>query len=152
MPAKTFKATIGRDPSKSFIVVPFDPKAVFGKARAPVTVTVNGVTFRSTIAPFKDGPLIPLRQSNRDAAGIKGGETVEVHLELDTAVRDVKVPPDLAAALKKTKGAAELWSKLSYSHRREHVDAIESAKKPETRARRVEAALRMVLDKTKPAR
>ena len=62
----------------------------------------------------------------------------------DTAPREVEVPKDLASALKKSKGAAAGWEKLSYTHRKEHVLAIEEAKKPQTRARRVANALKML--------
>lgn len=69
MSAKTFKATIVRDGSMCYIPLTFDPKALFGKVRAPVRVTVNGHTYRSTIAAMGGAPCIPLRRSNREAAG-----------------------------------------------------------------------------------
>ena len=67
--------------------LPFDPKPVFGKAGAPVKVTLNGDTYRSTIAAMGGPPCIPLRKSNREAAGLEGGETIEVRVELDTEKR-----------------------------------------------------------------
>jgi hypothetical protein len=137
---KKFTATIVRDGSQCFVRVPFDPKPVFGKVRAPVKVTLNGYTYRSTIAQMGDGPFIPLRRSNREAAGLEGGETLDVILELDTDVRDVVAPPDLVKALRAAR-ASDGWSALSYTHKREHVEAIEGAKKPETRARRIAAAV-----------
>jgi hypothetical protein len=109
---KTFKTTIVREGSMCFIPVSFDPRPVFGKVRAPVKVTLNGYTYRSTIASMGNLVAIPLRRSNREAAGLQGGEALEVT--------------------------------LSYSHQREHVEAIEGAKKPETRTRRIEGAVRMV--------
>jgi hypothetical protein len=126
------------------IPVPFDPKSVFGKVRAPVRVTLNGHTYRSTIAAMGGPACIPLRRSNREAAGLEGGETVEVQLALDTEPRLVKPPADLLKALRASPGALERWRALSYTHQREHVEAIDDAKKPETRARRIDAALRMV--------
>ena len=144
MPFKTFKTTIVRNGSMCFIPLTFDPKEVFGKVRAPVTVTLNGYTYRSTIAAMGGPPAIPLRKSHRDAAGLEGGETLEVRLDLDTEKREVKPPADLARALQSVHGATDKWKRLSYSHQREHVEAIESAKKPETRARRIAAAVRLV--------
>jgi len=141
---KTFKTTIVRDGSMCFIPVPFDPRPVFGKVRAPVKVTLNGHTYRSTIASMGDGPCIPLRRSNREAAGLDGGETLRVTLELDTEKREVKAPPDLVRALKARPPAWDRWRELSYSHQREHVEAIEEAKKPETRTRRIDGAARML--------
>jgi hypothetical protein len=125
------------------IPVPFDPKAVFGKVRAPVKVTLNGYTFRSTIAAM-GGPLfIPLRRSHREAAGLEGTETLTVVVEVDEAPRTVTPPKDLVKALKAA-GALDRWKALSFTHQREHVEAIEEAKKPETRARRIEKAVAMV--------
>lgn len=144
MTKKTYKTTIVRDGSMCFIPVPFDPKPVFGKVRAPVKVTLNGYTYRSTIASMGNGPLIPLRRSNREAAGLDGRETLSVTLELDTEKREIKPPPDLVKALKAAPPAWDRWRELSYSHQREHVEAIVDAKKAETRARRITAAVRMI--------
>ena len=144
MASRTFTAKIVRDGSICFIPLNFDPKPVFGKVRAPVKVTLNGYTYRSTIAAMGGPPCIPLRKSNREAAGLQGGETIEVRLDLDTATREVTPPADLLQALKAKPGALQRWRELSYSHQREHVEAIEEAKKPETRSRRIEGALRMV--------
>jgi len=147
MGSKTYKTTIVRDGSMCFIPVPFDPKPIFGKIRAPVKVTLNGYTYRSTIAAM-GGPLcVPLRRSNREAAGLEGGETLAVKLELDTDKREVEPPADLVKALKAAPPAWDQWRELSFSHQREHVEAIEGAKRPETRARRVEIAVRMVAER-----
>src|SRR5262245_42213384 len=87
---------------------------------------------------------IPLRKSNREAAGLEGGETVDVKIELDTEKREIKPPDDLIEALKATPPAWDRWRELSFTHQREHVEAIEGARKPETRARRVEGAVRII--------
>src|SRR6185369_4740418 len=142
MASKTYKATIVRDGSMCFIPVDFDPRAVFGKVRAPVKVTLNGYTYRSTIAAMGGSTFLPLRKSNREAARLEGGEVIPVTLELDAEPRTVKPPADLVKALK----AAALWpawQALAFTHQREHVEAIEQAKKPETRTRRVAAAVAM---------
>jgi hypothetical protein len=144
MSAKTFKTTIVRDGPWCFIPLTFDPKAVFGKARAPVRVTLNGYTYRSTIAAMGGPPCIPLRKSHRQAAGLEGGETIQVRVELDTDKREVKPPSDLLKALTAAT-ALERWRALSYTHQREHVEGIEEAKKPETRARRIAAAVAMLV-------
>jgi hypothetical protein len=123
--------------------VPFDPKAVFGKARAPVKVTLNGYTYRSTISDMGDGPWVPLRRSNREAAGLEPGATVEVTLELDTDKREVTPPPDLLTALQDHPSAWEGWGLLSFTHQREHAEAVEGAKRPETRLKRIGQAVDM---------
>ena len=144
MATKTFKTTIFRDGSMCFIPVPFDPRPVFGKLRAPVKVTLNGYTYRSTIASMGSGPCLPLRRSNREAAGLEGGETLSVTLALDAEKREVKAPADLVRALKAAPQAWERWRELSYSHQREYAEAIAEAKRPETRDRRIEGAVRMI--------
>jgi len=142
--SKTFSTTIYRDGGICYIPVTFDPKPVFGHTRVPVKVTLNGYTYRSTIASMGGCVAVPLRQSNREAARLEGGETLDVTLALDTEKREVKPPADLVEALKAAPPAWDRWRELSFSHQREHVEAIEAAKKPETRARRVAAAVKMV--------
>jgi hypothetical protein len=127
-----------------FIPLTFDPKPAFGRIRAPVKVTLNGYTYRSTIAAMGGPPCIPLRRSHREAAGLDGNETVEVRLDLDTEKRTVTPPADFRRALQANPGAWTRWQHLSYTHQREHVEAIEGAKKAETRARRINAAIRMI--------
>lgn len=126
------------------IPVPFDPETVFGKVRAPVKVTINGYTYRSTIARMGGADFIPFRKSNREAAGVDGLGTIKVALELDEEKREVEAPADLVKALKKSPGAWAAWQKLSYSHQKEHADAIVGAKKPETRERRIAKAVAML--------
>ena len=90
MSSKTFRTTIVRDGSMCFIPVPFVPVPVFGRVRAPVKVTVNGYTYRSTIASMGGIVCIPLRKSNREGAHLEGGETVDVTLDLDTEKREIR--------------------------------------------------------------
>ena len=144
MTSRTYTTTLVRDGSMCIVPVPFDPVPVFGKVRAPVKVTLNGFTYRSTIAAM-GGPLcIPLRKSNREAAGLKGIETLKVRLELDTDARVVTPPADFASALKAAPPAWDRWRELSYSHQREYAESVASAKAAETRARRIERAVRSI--------
>jgi len=144
MTAKTVKVSILSDGSMCAIPVPFDPKAVFGKVRAPVKVTINGYTFRSTIARMGGETFIPLRKSHREAAAIAGGHRVSVRIEADTEARTVDVPADLERALKAERGLWEQWGKLSFTAQRECVESVLGARKPETRERRVAKAVGMV--------
>ncbi|HEY2676178.1 MAG TPA: YdeI/OmpD-associated family protein [Steroidobacteraceae bacterium] len=136
---KTFTVEIIRHGAICYIPVAFDPKAAFGKARAPVKVTLNGYTYRSTIATMGGITGIPLRRSNREAAGLNGGETIAVKIELDTESREVELPPDLENALRKKDATWNKWQTLSYTNRREAVESVNNAKKPETRVWRVAA-------------
>ena len=150
MLSKTVRVKIFFDGSMCFVPVPFDAKAVFGKVRAPVRVTLNGYTYRSTIASMGGTVCIPLRRSNREAAGLEGGETIDVEIALDAEKRVVKPPSELVKALKAKPPAWERWREMSFTHQREYAEAIEEAKKPETRARRVAEAVRMI--RARPAK
>jgi hypothetical protein len=140
MTSQTFSITLGEGVEGFPIALPFDPRAVFGKARAPIKVTLNGYTYRSTVFDMGKGTFVPLRQSNRNAAGLKAGDTVDVTLELDTEKRQVALPGDLLAALEAA-GCLDGWNAASFTHQREHVEGLEAAKKPETRAKRLDAAV-----------
>src|SRR5690349_11601416 len=113
MASKTFRTKIVIEGSSCLIPVTFDPRPIFGKVRAPVKVTLNGYTYRSTIASMGEGPCIPFRKSHREAAGLEGGETVTVRLDLDTDKREVTPPTDLLRALKASPGAWDRWKALS---------------------------------------
>lgn len=141
--AKTFKTMIEVDGGMCAIPLPFDPKAEFGKVRAPVKVTINNYTWRSTVAAMGGPACLPFRRSHRDAAGVSDGDIVTVRVEPDTDARTVTAPPDLLRELKAA-GVVDRWKALSYTHQREHVEAIDQAKKPDTRARRIAAAVAMV--------
>ncbi len=143
-PHVVFTATVVRHGPGAYFALPFDPKETFGKVRAPVTVTLNGFTFRTTIVAMGGPPCIGLRASNREAAKVDGGDRVDVRLVLDTEERVVTPPADLVKALKAVPGTWERWRELSFTHQREHAEAVESAKKPETRARRIANAVDMV--------
>ncbi|HET9161245.1 MAG TPA: YdeI/OmpD-associated family protein [Caulobacteraceae bacterium] len=144
---KTFTTTVQREGAASWFALPFDPREVFGKLRVPVTVTLNGYTYRSTIFDMGNGPFLPLRQSNRDSAGLQGGEQIEVTVALDTAPRTVTPPDDLVSALKAHPTAWAGWEKLSYTFQRENVEAIEGAKRPETREKRIGLAVQMAAER-----
>lgn len=122
------------------LCVPPESMAELGKGKKPpVKVTLNGFTYRSTVAAYGDVYMIPLSQERREAAGVQAGDIVEVTLELDLEPRTVEVPADLAAALAQKPGAREAFDALNYSTRKEHVRQVESAKAAETRQRRIAA-------------
>lgn len=126
------------------IAVPFDVEAAFGSKRVPVIATINTAEYRGTIVRMAGKYLLGVPREFRERARIEVGNNIVVTLEKDLAPRVVTLPADFAKALKKNKDAAAEWAKLSYSHRKEYVGAIEEAKKPETRTRRIEGAIRMI--------
>ncbi|TYC13389.1 DUF1905 domain-containing protein [Actinomadura syzygii] len=116
-------------------------EALGGGARPPVTITVNGHSWKSRVAIMRGRHLLGLSKANRAAAGVEIGDEVEVELELDTEPRDVVEPADFATALDADPVARAAYDALAPGRKREHVRAVESAKKPETRQRRIEKAL-----------
>jgi hypothetical protein len=117
--------------------VPDEVVAALGTGRRPpVVVTVGGYSYRSTVAPMGGAFWIPLAAEHREAAGVQAGAEVDVVVELDTAPREVALPDDLAAALDDDVRA--FFDGLAPSHRKEWVRWVEEAKKPETRAARIE--------------
>jgi Bacteriocin-protection, YdeI or OmpD-Associated/Domain of unknown function (DUF1905) len=117
--------------------VPVDLKQIFGRARPPLKVTVEGHTWRTTPGVYGGVAYIGLNKDVRAAAAVDAGDRVRVAVELDTEPRTVAVPPDLRAALQADPEANAAFAKLSFTHRREYVEWIEEAKRPETRARRI---------------
>ena len=111
-------------------------EALGGGKRPPVTVTLGGYGYRTTVAPMGGAFWIPLAAEHREAAGVQAGQEVDVQVELDTAPRETPLPEDLAAAL--DEDARAFVDGLAPSHRKEGVRWVEEAKKPETRAARVE--------------
>lgn len=124
------------------IVVPPEVVERLGGGKKPaVVVTVNGYTYRSSIAVMGSDFMVGVSAERRAESGLKGGDAINVTLELDEAPRVMEVPPDLQAALDKDKAAKSYFATLSYSNQRRHIDPINQAKTPETRARRIEKSV-----------
>jgi hypothetical protein len=103
--------------------------------RPPVAVTINGYTYRTTVAAYTGSYWIPLAAEHREAAGVAAEEEVDVAIELDTAPREVPLPDDLSAAM--DDAARSAFDGLAPSHKKEWVRWVEEAKKPETRTARI---------------
>ena len=115
-----------------------------GGGRPKVVVTVNGYRFRSSIARMGGRHLLGVSAERRTAAGIEGGQVLDVEVTLDEAPREIEVPGDLAAALAAAPPAAAFWATMSFSNQRWHVDQLTGAKTPETRARRLAKSLTLL--------
>lgn len=124
------------------IRVPDEVVAGLGSGKRPaVRVTINGYTYRSTVAPMGGVSMLPVSAEVRESAGVAAGDEVEVDVEVDEAPREVSVPPDFAEALDGDAEAKRFFDGLSYSNKRRFVLPIEDAKTPETRQRRIEKAV-----------
>jgi hypothetical protein len=125
--------------------VPPEVVAALGQGkRPPVRVTINGYTYRNTVAVYGGEFMLGVSAEHRAAAGVQAGDAIEIDLELDTAPREVAVPADFAAALDADTDIRQRFERLSYSHKLQHVLAIEQAKTAETRQRRIEKAISML--------
>jgi hypothetical protein len=122
--------------------VPEDVVLALGKGkRPPVNVTLNGYTYRSSVAPMGDRYMVGVSAENRAAAGVRGGETHDIELTLDTEPRVVQLPDDFAAALAADPAAQRTFDALSNSNKGWHVSSIQGAKSDETRQRRIEKSV-----------
>ncbi len=120
------------------IEVPAEVVESLGKGkRPPITVTINGFTYRNTIAVYGDTYMVGISAENRAGAGVAGGDEVDVDIELDTEPRMVTVPADFAAALDAEPDARRTFESLSYSNKSWHVLQVDGAKTDETRQRRI---------------
>jgi hypothetical protein len=122
--------------------VPPEVVAALGKGkRPPVRVTINGYTYRNTVAVYGDEYLIGVAMEHRGPAGVQPGDVMDVTLELDTEPRAIEVPEDLAAALEAAPAAKARFATLSNSNARAVADLVSGAKTPETRQRRIDKAI-----------
>jgi hypothetical protein len=112
-----------------------------GGGRPKVRATINGYTYRSSVASMGGRHMLGVSAEVRERARVAAGDTVDVDLELDTDVREVTVPPDLAKAFARDAAARRAFERLSYSRQQRHVLSIEGAKTEETRQRRVAKAV-----------
>jgi hypothetical protein len=112
-------------------------EALGGGKRPAVSVTINGFTYRSSIAVVSGTYMVGVSAENRAGTGVKGGDEVEVDIELDTAPREVTVPAELAAALDADPAARRTFDALSYSNKSWHVLQVTGARTDETRQRRI---------------
>jgi hypothetical protein len=138
-----FRTTVQRNgkTAMGFEVPPDVVEALGAGKRPPVTVTINGYTYRNTVAVMGGAYMIGVAAEHRAPAGIVGGEAVDVDLELDTAPREVDVPPELATALEAEPAARATFGRLSYSNKSWHALQVTGTSNPETRARRIQKSI-----------
>lgn len=141
-----FRTTIlQNDKTATGIRVPDEIVEALGSGRRPaITITINGFTYRSTIAVMGGAYMVGVSAENRARAGVAGGDVVDVDMELDTAPREVSAPDDFAAALDASPRARATFDGLSYSNKSWHVLQVTGAKTDETRQRRITKSVDML--------
>jgi len=137
-----FKATVlATGKTSAGIEVPATVVEALGSRHPKVRATINGYTYRSSVGSMGGRFMLPVSTKVREESGVSAGDAVTVSLEIDDAPRQVAVPADLAKELRREPAAKAFFEGLSYSQQRWFVEPIEAAKKPETRTRRIEAAM-----------
>ena len=124
-----------------FVVPDAVVSALGAGKRPPVTVTINGYTYRNTVAVMGGQFMIGVSSEHRGPARVEGGDVVDIDLALDTAPRTIEVPPELAAALDADPAARQTFDNLSYSNKSWHTLQVTGTSNPETRARRIEKSI-----------
>jgi len=149
MSKQTFRTELLKgDGDTTGFVIPDKVVEAMGQGKRPkVTVTINGkFSYPNTVAVMGGQYMIGISKERRKLAGVSGGEMIEVTLELDTTPRAMEVPRDLQKALDKDESARAFFAALSYSNQRRHIDPINDARTPETRARRIERSVALFHD------
>jgi hypothetical protein len=143
-----FDALLEPEGAWTFLRAPFSVEEVFGsRARVPIKGTINGFAFQGSLFPMGNGThCLMVNKTMQKGAGAKPGDTVHMVITKDTSTRTVKVPRDFRQALAKHPAAREYFEKLAYTHRKDYVDWIESAKKEETRQRRIDKAVLKLME------
>jgi len=135
-------------PNSAAIVFPYKAVDIFGtKGRIPVKFTVGEHTFRSSLAPMGGCHMMVFNLEMRTKTGFKAGDTIHISMEKDTEPRTVDIPEDVTNDISTDENAFHTFMKYSYSHKKEVMDWINDAKKPETRQKRIQKLLDTLIDK-----
>ena len=142
----SFTTTLQKRGPAAAVVLDEDQVGTIGEGakRFPVRATVNGYTWRTSVARMGGEFLVGLNKEVRQGAGAEAGDTVEVTLELDTAPRDVEVPEALSTALERDATAKAAFEGMAYTHRKEYARWVAEAKRDDTRERRVAQAIEIL--------
>jgi bacteriocin resistance YdeI/OmpD-like protein/uncharacterized protein DUF1905 len=139
-----FKTTIrqAEGSTATGIEIPDEVIAAMGAGKKPpVKLTVNGYEYRSTVATVSGKFMVGFSADHRNASGLKGGDAIEVEIELDTQPRTVDLPADFQAALNADAKAKATFEKLSNSLKGYHVSQVTGTENPETRQRRIDKSI-----------
>lgn len=151
MAKATFRAELrssGSGGGGHLVEVPDDVIAKLGgRGRTAVTAAFDGVPYRGSIVKMRGTMMIGVTKAIMSEAGVEVGDTLTVVVENDDAPRQVEVPADLAKAFRGAKDAKAEWDRLAFTHQREYAEAILDAKKPKTRARRIEKTIQALEDR-----
>ena len=132
----------------AFVRVPFDVEQAFGRKRVPVLATIDDEPYRGTLVRMGEPChiLIVLKEI-RQKIGKDFGDEVKITLEEDLEPRTMEIPPDFHHALEQDPAARAAFEKMSYTHRKEYINAILAAKREQTRRDRIAKTIEMLKNK-----
>jgi Bacteriocin-protection, YdeI or OmpD-Associated/Domain of unknown function (DUF1905) len=133
----------------TYVEIPFDVEAVFGAKRVKVKAQFDGAEYRGSIVRMGGCFMLGMTQALRKQISKGPGDMVEVMVEKDEEERTIELPEDFQVALEGNAAAKEFYSSLSFTHKKEYVQWILSAKKAETRTARIDKAIDMLENKQK---
>ena len=134
-------------PEAACIMFPYDIKETFGtRGQVKVKATFDGVPYRGSLANMGMGHMLVMRKDIRAKVGKSHGDTVLVTVQKDTEERIVEIPPELTAAFEQNPEAKKFYDSLSYTNRKEYARWVATAKRQETKERRLEKTISMLLE------
>ncbi|WP_297135238.1 YdeI/OmpD-associated family protein [Terrisporobacter sp.] len=139
-----FEAIIKEIPEKNgaYIEIPFDVQKEFGSKRVKVKAKFDGIDYRGSIVSMGHGIyIIGILKSIRKEINKEAGDKIFVEIEKDEDVREVELPLDFKTELEQNEEALKFYNILSYSVKKKYYQWITSAKKEETRQRRITEAI-----------
>jgi bifunctional DNA-binding transcriptional regulator/antitoxin component of YhaV-PrlF toxin-antitoxin module len=142
---QTFKTELMKsgDSEATGIKLPFDIEKVWGAKRVKVKAVINGAEYRGSAVRMGGEYWMGVPKAFRDAAGIKGGQQIEVTMERDDEPRIVTPPEDLAGAILEA-GVQDAWDTLSYTHQKENARDVAGTKGAEVREKKIDKIVKML--------
>ena len=130
----------------TYLALTLDQEKVVGtNSKVPVKGTIDGVRFSSSLLPNgAGGHFLVVKKEIRDMIGKSAGDRVRVSIERDGAPAEVMIPEVVLRALQRNKKANAFFKSLSHSHKKAYIEWVESAKKDETRGKRVGKMIEML--------
>lgn len=146
-----FKARLSRpaepgDATWTFLVLPKAASARLPtRSMTAVDGTFGGRSFTATLEPDGQGShWLKVDEKLREAADAQPGDTIELEIRPAERQPEPEVPPDLRQALDDAPAAQATWADITTVARRDWIQWITSAKRPETRVRRINNACDML--------
>ena len=124
----------------AYVEFPFDVEDLFGKkGQVKIKAMIdNKILYRGSLANMGyDCHVLGITHEVRRQINKTFGDIIDIKLEQDLEERVVSIPDDVQTQLNKSKRASEFFESLSFTHRKEYMRWIESAKKEETRKKRI---------------